>query len=48
MISKPKRQPERVPSLPRAPRKPADDPLAGLRRFLARNIVTLIPKVGRP
>ena len=47
-VIKPKRQLERVPSLPRPPRKAAGDPLAGLRRFLSRHVVHLIPKAGRP
>jgi hypothetical protein len=57
MIPGPRTRVERVPTLgPMAPnrmpkrlRKPADEPVdGGLLRFLERNIVTLLPKDGRP
>jgi hypothetical protein len=48
MSERPRRKVERVPTLPRPPRKPADDPLAGLMRYLARNVVFLVPKEARP
>jgi hypothetical protein len=34
---KPKRLPERVPTLPRRPREPVESPLAGLQRFVQRH-----------
>jgi hypothetical protein len=43
VIPRPKRKIEQVPTRKRPPEPPVD-PLDGLRRFLASNVVTLLPK----